>query len=285
MDKVIKAVFFDIDGTLLNSSGKALASTKKAIEAANKKGILVGVATGRGPYRLNARLDYLPIDIYITYNGQLIYSTMRTLYEETFDKKLLAHLITFAEKNNRQMLFGTRYQLLGSYLLRFSQRGNIQKLVKLLPRWFPVMAFRKFVTMFKKVTLPTNYDHLHLLEKPVYQCVMLSPMGELSKLKEEFPECHFTRSNKITVDIIPKGGSKLSGIKKIIAPFEINLDEVMVFGDSWNDIEMLEAAGFGVAMGNAPKEVQKRAAYVTKSHDEDGIYEAFVHFGIIQEEN
>ena len=55
----------------------------------------------------------------------------------------------------------------------------------------------------------------------------------------------------------------------------------MVFGDSWNDLEMLQAAGVGVAMGNAPQEVQKKADYVTTSNNHDGIYQALQHYQLI----
>lgn len=282
---MIKAIFFDIDGTLLNSSGKALASTKKALAAANQQGILVGVATGRGPYRLERQMDGLDMDIFVTYNGQLVYSKKRTLYAEAFPIATLHNLMAYAEKNQRQMAFGTRYKVLGSRFLRLSQSRAAQKMFHLLPKWFPVVAFKKAVGVIKKVAIPTRFNHLHVLETPIYQCMMLSPMGELAHLKKEFPTCHFTRSNKLTVDIIPKGGSKISGIEKVVTPFGISLEEVMVFGDSWNDLEMLEKAGIGVAMGNAPKEVQKKADYVTKANNEDGIYEAFCHFGLVKEEN
>lgn len=279
---MIKAIFFDIDGTLLNQSGHALKSTREAIAAAHAKGILVGVATGRGPYRLNSRLDNVDLDIFVTYNGQLVYSPKRTWYAEPFDQATLAKFIAYAEDNQRQMLFGSRYQVFGSRLLRFSQTRTVQKLFRLLPRWFPVFAFKKVVTKIKNLAWPTKLNHEKLLETPIYQVVMLSPMGELAMLKKQFPECHFTRSNKLTVDIIPAGGSKINGIKKVIEPFEITLDEVMVFGDSWNDSEMLQAAGIGVAMGNAPKAVQNMANYVTKTNDADGIYAAFEHFGLIE---
>ncbi|WP_071130683.1 Cof-type HAD-IIB family hydrolase [Enterococcus timonensis] len=280
---MIKAIFFDIDGTLLDSSGHAAQSTKKALELVNKKGILVGVATGRGPYRLEKQIDHLEMDIYVTYNGQLVYSPKRTLFAQSFAPETLTQLMNFAEKNQRQMMFGTRYKVLGSRLLRFAQSRMAQKLFRLLPKWFPVVAFRKMVSVIKKIARPTRFNVETILKTPIYQVVMLSPMGELARLKKEFPDCHFTRSNKLTVDIIPKGGSKILGIKKITEPFGISISEVMVFGDSWNDLEMIQEAGIGVAMGNAPREVQKKADYVTGSNDQDGIYQAFVHFGLIDE--
>lgn len=278
---MIKAVFFDIDGTLLNSKGHAAKSTKNALASLHAQGVLVGVATGRGPYRLQERIDKVNLDIFVTYNGQLVYSPKRTWHAQAFDLETLHQLMEFAENNQRQMLFGTRYKIFGSRLMRLSQTRTAQKLFRLLPKWFPVYSFKKVVSLIKRFVSPTRLNHAALLNMPIYQCVMLSPMGELARLKALFPNCHFTRSNKLTVDIIPQGGSKLSGIEKVIEPLGIKMSEVMVFGDSWNDLEMLQAAGVGVAMGNAPQEVQKKADYVTTSNNHDGIYQALQHYQLI----
>ena len=67
---MIKAVFFDIDGTLVNNQAKALASTKDAIDQLQKKGILCGVATGRSPVRMKEVIDELELDMFVVYNGQ-----------------------------------------------------------------------------------------------------------------------------------------------------------------------------------------------------------------------
>jgi len=67
-----------------------------------------------------------------------------------------------------------------------------------------------------------------------------------------------------------------------IAAFEgLDLSETMAFGDGGNDISIIERAGIGVAMGNAGESVQAAADYVTTSVDEDGIKQAFLHFGLI----
>jgi len=62
---MIKAIFFDIDGTLIANNGKALSSTRAAIKQAQEKGVLCGVATGRGPVDLDKVVDYLSLDMFI----------------------------------------------------------------------------------------------------------------------------------------------------------------------------------------------------------------------------
>ena len=71
----IKAVFFDIDGTLLNDRKQVQKSTQDAIANMKKQGIFVGVATGRGPAFVAPFMENLGLDFAITYNGCLLYTS------------------------------------------------------------------------------------------------------------------------------------------------------------------------------------------------------------------
>ena len=62
---------------------------------------------------------------------------------------------------------------------------------------------------------------------------------------------------------------------------KIPLTSTIAFGDNYNDLEMLEAVGCGVLMGNAPSELQKHFSFVTKSNDQDGIFQAFKELGVL----
>ena len=282
---MIKIIFFDIDGTLVNRHAKALDSTKRAIALAQSQGILCGVATGRSPIHLSQQIDSLELDVFVTYNGQLVYTEDQTLYERTFTKAELETLVSFADKGNRQMMFGGRAQMDGSSLMKFGQNSKARKLVRFIPSWFPVAMVKRLLDLlryrFKKENC--RYHELDIINESIYQCVLLSPENEMDELKKQLPDCTITRSNPYVVDIIPKGGSKLKGIAKCIESFDISLSEVMVFGDNWNDVEMLQGSGIGVAMGNAPEGVKAVADFVTNTNENHGIYEAMVHYGIIEE--
>ena len=77
----VKAVFFDIDGTLVNDRKSVLKSTKDAIKIVKEQGVLVGVATGRGPFFVKELMDDLDLDFAVTYNGQYIFNKDRVLFE------------------------------------------------------------------------------------------------------------------------------------------------------------------------------------------------------------
>ena len=83
------------------------------------------------------------------------------------------------------------------------------------------------------------------------------------------------------MDILAEDGGKVSGIKEYIKRLGIDQSETMAFGDAENDIEMLEFAAIGVAMGNGKDEVKAVADYVTASVDEDGIEKALKHYDLI----
>lgn len=93
-----------------------------------------------------------------------------------------------------------------------------------------------------------RYETLEILKNQFIN-VYCSVRVRTEKLEHRFPECTFQRSNTYTVDIIPKGGSKLLGIQAFANAVEIEMEEIMAFGDHYNDIEMLKGVGIGVAMG------------------------------------
>ncbi|MEI5989665.1 hypothetical protein A5881_001158 [Enterococcus termitis] len=278
---MIKAIFFDIDGTLVNKNAKALETTKRAIKLAQAQGIICGVATGRGPVHLSQQIDELNLDVFVTYNGQFVYTKDETIRAVPFSDDVLRNIVRFSDTHHRQIMFGSKDNFEGSSLMRFGQKKWAKKLTRFLPKRFPVALAKNLISRFSLHRKNQRYHDLAILQEPIYQCVLLSAKSEERFLKEQLPDCHLTRSNPYTVDIIPIGGSKLVGIQQCIDHFDILLEEVMAFGDSWNDLEMLSHVGVGVAMGNAEEEIKEAAKYVTKSNEEDGIYHALRHYGVI----
>lgn len=278
---MIKAIFFDIDGTLVNSHSKAHETTKEAIRSAQQRGILCGVATGRGPVRLERLIDYLNLDVYIAYNGQLVYTEDEVVYAKSFCQPVLEEIVSFAEENRRQILFGSRDKIEGSKTVRFGNSKLAKRFAKLLPKKFPVAFFKKAMRWFSGKHYKDRYRNLPILQEPIYQCILISPETEKDKLIKGLPNCEFQRSNPYSVDVIPKGGSKIKGIEAFAEANGIKLSEVMAFGDHFNDIEMLSNVGVGVAMGNAQDRVKEIADFVTHSNEEDGIAYAMKHFGVI----
>lgn len=280
-EAMIKMVFFDIDGTLLNSKGKISESTQRAISLAREKGIFCGVSTGRTTTSIQSVLKNFPLDVFIACNGQLVYTAEEMIYAKPFEEGVIQEIVTYAEAFSRQVLFCGRNHSAGSKTMQFGQSRLLTRLVRFVPKRLPASGIQAWLQSYRLKPDREKYAELTILKEPIYQCVMLSGMEEDAALKRALPHCDFKRSNPYSVDIVPKGSSKLTGIKFLAAHFKVEMSETMVFGDHLNDIEMIEGAGIGVAMGNATAKTKQAADFITKSNDQDGIYAAMKHFEII----
>jgi Cof subfamily protein (haloacid dehalogenase superfamily) len=281
---MIKIVFFDIDGTFLNKQSKVEESTVRAIKSAKEKGIIVGLATGRGPGDIDYLLEKHDLDFAVCYNGQFIYKKDHTLISaKPIDKKSVRDIAKFADKESRELAFGLKDKMVGSRLLRAGNSEFVRLISPFLPEQLSVglkSSFQHVVRRYRK----THYSYYPQLREPIYQLVMISPEREQARIQEKFPNVHITRSNPYSIDIIPKGGSKIKGIETVCAFYGLHPKEAMAFGDSWNDIEMIEGVGFGVAMGNAVENLKQVADFVTTANDRDGIARAFQQFRILEDE-
>lgn len=277
----IKAVFFDIDGTLLNDRKNVQLSTQKAIKSLKKQGIFVGVATGRGPGFVQPYLENLGLDFAITYNGQYIFTRDQVLYHKQMPVSTVYRLIRYANDHRREISLGTASGLVGSRIIGIGTSRFGQIVSTIVPkRWAKAVerSFKHFIRRFK----PQNLNALlAIMRQPVYQVVLVATEGETADIQNAFPYIKVTRSSPYSADLISKGQSKIKGVERLGDIFGFTLDEVMAFGDSDNDMEMLSGVGIGVAMGNAEEAVKEAATYTTDSNNNNGISKALAHYGLI----
>lgn len=276
----IKAVFFDLDGTLFTSTRGVASSTRKAIQELRKKGIFIGIATGRGPAFAMPLLEDLDLDFAVTYNGQYIFTPKEVIFDNPLERKTLKKLMTYATQNHSDISLGTAHGVNGSGLLKFGETRIAGFLSGLLPSSTSGVARNSFKHIVRRV-LPQNEDLADDEEEAVYQAMMVATKDETSRIQKAFPELLVTRSNPYSVDLIPQGIGKLPGIRRLGEKFNFELNQVMCFGDSENDVNMLTGVGYGIAMGNADSEIQKIATYVTDTNNQDGIAKALAYYGLI----
>lgn len=277
----IKAVFFDIDGTLLNDMKKVSKSTADAIQQMRQSGILVGIATGRGPEFVKPYMENLGFDFAVTYNGQYIITRDKAIYQQKLPKPVLIDLINYATEHGKELSLGTATGLVGSGIIRIGTSGFGQVVTSLIPKRFSKTVELAFKKVIRRVR-PQKHDRLFsLLQEPVFQAVLVASPDQSKQLASLFPQVTVTRSSLYSADIISKGQSKFKGIQRLAEMFGFDMSEVMAFGDSDNDLEMLSGIGLGVAMGNAHHKVKSIAAYTTASNNHDGISKALAHYGLI----
>lgn len=256
---MIKAAFFDVDGTLLSHKTKSVPqSARRAIEKLKAAGVRCVVATGRQL----SEMEKLPVgdmsfDGYITLNGQLILD------------------------ENKRVLHGTPISgEAKEFLLRqFSEHALPIMLVE-EDRVYVNFVDDRVVRVQENISSPIPPLGTYS-DKDLYQiCVYLGETDE-EKLTPIAEQCEMTRWDLGGVDVIAKGGGKVNGIRQYLEVNHILPEEIIAFGDGDNDAAMLKFAGIGVAMGNAWATAKAAADYITKDIDEDGIEAALKYFGLI----
>ena len=261
---MIKAVFFDIDGTLVSfNTHKVSDSSKEAIKILKEKGIKVFIATGRIKMHIN-NVDDLEFDGYITVNGFDCYIGDKSIYRHSIAKEEVYSLIDYL-KNKEQ--FPCSIMMAKGVFINYITDG--------------VAKYLESINL--KINVAENY--YDFLEENIDDILQINLFVDENKEKELmskiFKNCESSRWHPALTDVNTKGGGKHIGIDKIIEYYGIDLSETMAFGDGGNDASMIKHAAIGVAMGNANESVKRIADYITDDVDNDGIYKALKHFNIL----
>lgn len=260
MGKMIKACFFDIDGTLIDHEGGSVMpeSTKKSLHALREKGVKLFVATGRIPAMLGFLEKYFQFDGFVSLNGQMVVERGgKVLHRMAHDPGDIRQLVKIVEKEKFPCLI-------------------IEEEASFCVTDNPVVAKH-----FSREGLPVPgvYDVSRLDKHPVLQFLVygVENLPYIACL----PHIEPTSAGGHIQDIIPKGGGKEVGIAAAAAHYGIKREEIMVFGDGDNDQRMLRWAGIGVAMGNGSPKAKAAADYISTHTGQDGIYNALRHFGVL----
>ena len=250
-------ILFDIDGTLLQSEINQIpVSTKEAIVKLKEAGHELAIATGRSLFLVDECIRQLPFNTFLTANGQHIMYNGEVIYENAIPTEVVERLIE--EADQLDIVIG----------LLSSTRSSVTSIND------------KVIESFKRVSipLPEVVENIHHKES-ILQAWYFS--DDFKHLPETFKEeLRFVPWLDFGADIVPLNGSKAEGIKQLVNHLPHKPMQIIAFGDGHNDIEMLQLADIGVAMGNASDEVKKHADFITKSIDEDGIYYACEKLGL-----
>ena len=256
---MIKAAFFDIDGTLFSHTIHAIPeSTKRTVKLLREKGIKVFIATGRSLKETKrVTLGDMKFDGYVTLNGQIcLDAEEKILFEAPIKGEDGAYLLDAFVNKKFPLAIVEKERIYINYIddsvIRAQKSVNI-----------PLLPIKEYQGA------------------PIYQFIGYMNWEETGKIAPKIPNCKITRWYDEGIDIISKDGGKANGIQKVLEFYGMTKEEIIAFGDSDNDMDMLEFAGIGVAMGNAEESVKAVADYVTTDIDEDGIWNACRHLELI----
>ena len=256
----IKAVFFDIDGTLVSFTTHTVPeSARRAIGELRQRGVKVFISTGRLLKHVSIVSD-IEVDGYITVNGSYcITAAGDVIFERAFTRQTVERVIDLAEQYGFDLNVMTHDNM---YVTGMGERVQyIAKMINIMPEVTDVRA-------------------IAATQSVVQMCPYIDNELE-QKIMPLLPDCVGSRWIDLFMDLNLKGVDKSLGISEVMKYYGMDLSQAMAFGDGGNDIPMVRDAAIGVAMGNACDELKQVADYVTSSVDEDGVERALEHFGLI----
>ncbi|MBM6615423.1 Cof-type HAD-IIB family hydrolase [Desemzia sp. RIT804] len=276
-----KIIFFDIDGTLVTHNNSIPDSTKIAIQKLKQNGFIPAISTGRPLTLMQEVAEELGICTFIAMNGQYVVYEGEVIYQNPLPKESIARLVQVARSHKQGIAFCGSEKITGNSMIVLANRGLVKWLRPFISKIAPKSALKLVNRRFSaKPIQPNDYE-----EHSIYQCIINAPESYDAFYAQEFPEYTFTRSNPYSVDIISKGVSKAIGIQKLLDHLEGTIEETVAFGDGLNDLEMIQFAGIGVAMGNGRIELKNQADLVTDTVWNDGIYKGLDKLGLLNEES
>ena len=262
-----KIVFSDVDGTLLNSEHKITPLTVQAIKTLKEKDIPFVIISARSPsgiYPILKEYNFsCPI---ISYSGSLILDENRNvLYHHGMKKEAAAEIITFLEKQNYDMTY------------------SIYSLDQWIAKNTADARIIREENIVKAKAMQGTLDDVTDDEVNKILCIC-NPEQTLQieeALKQAFPQYSIVKSSDILIEIMENGITKAAAVEKLCEILKISTENAVAFGDNYNDVEMLEAAGCGFLMGNAPEPLKARIQNHTDDNNHDGIYHALKKLDMI----
>ena len=261
--KKIKIIFFDIDDTLRNSKTGFIPSTiPTAFKQLRDKGILTGIATGRGIFGVVPEIKALKPDFFVTLNGAYIEDKKgNVIYSNKIAKDKVEEYIIWTKE------VGIDYGLVGSHAAKLSMRTE--------------MISQAIDPIYPDLEVDPDFYQ----KEDIYQMWTFEEQGDDLILPDTLASTlRMVRWHEHSSDVVPISGSKAAGVAKVVDQLGLKPENVMVFGDGLNDLELFDYAGISVAMGVSHEKIKEKADYITKTLEEDGIFDALEGFGMVEKE-
>lgn len=245
-----------MDGTFLDSNmsyDKVL--FKKLFYRMKDKGIHFVVASGNQYYQIKSFFGEIQDEItYASENGALIFDKKENIFKISIPKNIVKDItdVLNENKNIKVCVCGVK----NAYILK--GQAETKKIMSLY---------------FHKLVECENFNNI---DDDIVKFSLVVPEEEKDKIEEELKEKigHLIKpvtSGNIFIDLIIPEFNKGSAIERLCEKWNISLSECMAFGDSCNDLEMLNKVKYSYAMKNADNKVKEVAAYETLSNDENGV--------------
>lgn len=263
-----RAIALDLDGTLTNHDKEVTPITRQALMKAQKNGAHIILASGRPTYGIAPIADHLEINKYdgyvLSYNGGKIvkWQTKEEIYSNHLPNDVIPILYNYAKEKSHA-------------LLGYSGKEIITEM--------PDDEYVKEESRINKMQIRKINNLMESLEPNPTKLLMTGDPSLMIKAEEELSELvgnrmDVFRSAPFFIELVPRGIDKAQSLNRLLGLIGLTPNDMIAFGDGYNDLSMLKLAGIGVAMANAVPEVRAEADFITKSNEEDGVAFAIQKF-------
>lgn len=258
-----KALFFDIDGTIWNEKNEIPTSTIEAINSIRSKGHLAFLNTGRTrSFMQNEKLLSIGFDGIVSGCGTLIEYRDKVIFYKELHPELVEYTLKIVRKYGlRPILEGKDYLYMDE--VEFNKDPYGKKVMKEMGE--NLLSIKEEwgkwkISKFSCATEDADQESCYAALEKYYD---------------------FKVHDIPVVEMVPKGFDKGTGIVEVCRLLNVDISDTYAFGDSVNDLEMLRVAGAGICMGNGSDLAKQTSDYITTPMEEDGIWNACRHFGLI----
>nr|WP_304213221.1 Cof-type HAD-IIB family hydrolase [Fredinandcohnia onubensis] len=253
-------IALDLDGTLLKDDKTISKRTKDTLEKAKKAGHMVMIATGR-PFR-SSSMYYQELSLstpIVNFNGAFVHHPLDQkwgVYHDTLDLKTVKEIVNVADELRVKNILA---EVIDDVYFHFHDESMLD------------------IFGMGKPNIETGDLRKILKRDPT--SLLIHPDEEIAdKIRKYLSDMHAEVVDHRkwaapwhVIEIVKSGLNKAVGIQKVADYYQIPKDRIIAFGDEDNDLEMIEYAGHGIAMGNGIDELKSIANHVTMTNEEDGI--------------
>lgn len=269
-----KVIFCDIDGTLINHHGVMPASTKEAIHKARANGHLVFLCTGRSRTAVVGEAAKLEVDGRICSAGGYVEVQGKVIRQEFMPVETIKHLVSFLNANDIHFCLEATDK---TYISRYTRKFFTELMVANIAAH---PEDKEQIEAHMQGLIDNMVEGEDLVRDDICKVLFFGSKLSIETLTEEFKEVivlpnsmEFWGGN--SGEMMIPNVHKASGIEYALAHLGLNKEDTVGYGDSLNDMEMLQFVNLGVAMGNAIEALKEVADETTDSVEDGGIYNSF----------
>jgi Cof subfamily protein (haloacid dehalogenase superfamily) len=245
---MVKMVVMDLDGTLLTDDKNISDYTLSILERCKKRGIKIGIATARSEQSGKRIINLIKPDITILNGGALVKNNDTIIYKRILPAKISDGIIAECLKRKNT-----------GYLTAETDTGYYVSYSG--PAYHPDYAYGKYYNFANPLSQETYKITVEIFDKQT-----------AVEIGSKFNECKVTGfSGEHWHRFAHKEAEKMTAIERILDEEKISLDDIVTFGDDYNDIEMIQKGGTGIAMENGIQEIKEAADYICESNNNDGV--------------